>query len=177
MKRTIILPIAIVVSIGAVWMLSPRGISGARRTQVIDGSHDPKAIPDRIAYSLMFRLISGAKDETQERYIQSYIGQMGIKDKEDIRILSATAERFKQQVDELDARVSAIKKLESESRAQRLPETQQQLRQLRAQFDAAVEEAISSISDDMSKPGLDQLKRFMNLKFKAKVKLRTDGAA
>lgn len=122
MKRAIILPIAIVVSISAIWMLSPRGISGARKTDLVDGSQDPKAIPDRIAYSLMFRLISGAKDETEKRYIQSYIVQMGIKDKEDLRILSATAERFKQRVDELDAKVGAIKKLESESRTQRLPE-------------------------------------------------------
>jgi hypothetical protein len=152
----IILPIAIVVSIGAVWTLSPRGISGTRKTDVVDGSHNPKAIPDRIAYSLMLRLIT---------------------DQEDIRILSATAEKFKQKVDELDAKVSAIKKLESESRAPRLPETQQQLRQFRAQFDGAVEEAVSSISHDMSKPGLDQLKHFMDLKFKAKVKLRADGAS
>ena len=87
MKRTMILPIAIVVSIGAVWMLSPRGISGARKTDLVDGSHDPKAIPDRIAYSLMLRLVSGGKDETEKRYIQSYISQMGIKNQEDIRIL------------------------------------------------------------------------------------------
>ena len=70
-----------------------------------------------------------------------------------------------------------VLELESESRKQRSPETQQQLRQFRAQFDAAVEEAVSSISHDMSKPGLDQLKRFMDLKFKAKVKLRSDGAS
>lgn len=177
MKRTIIFFMAVAVSVSAVWMLSPRGISGTRRTDLVDGSRDPKAIPDRIAYSLMFRLIAGAKDENEKRYIQSYIGRMGIQDKEDVRILSATADKFKQKVNDLDAKVTAIKKPESEARAKRLPDAQQQLRELRAQFDAAVEEAIASLSHDMSKAGLAQLKRFLDLEFKTKVKLRTEGTS
>ena len=165
---------AIAVSVSAAWMLSPRGAE-SRRTDLVDGSQDPTRIPDRIAYSLMLRLISGAKDEKEKRYIRSYITRMGIQDAEDLRILSATADNFKQKIEELDAKVTAIKKPENEGGAQRVPHAQQQLRQLRSQFDTAVEEAIASLSRDMSKPGLAQLKQFMDLEFKTKVKLRTEG--
>jgi len=172
-KRTIILFMAVAVTVGAVWMLSLRSNSEARKMDLIDGGRDQNAIPDRIAYSLMLRLISGARDENEKRYVQSYVARIGIHDKDDVRVLSATADKFKQKVQELDAEVTELKQTESENRTERLPSTQHQLRELRLRFDAAIQEAIASLSHDMSKRGFAQLKQFMNGEFKSKVKLRT----
>ena len=81
MKRMIILPIAIVVSIGAVWGLAPRGISGARKIDLVNGSHDSKAIPDRIAYSLMFRLISGGRTKLRSAISSPTLVKWGLRTK------------------------------------------------------------------------------------------------
>ena len=164
-------------SLTLVWMFFPRSTSRANKIVTIDGSENAQAIPDRVAYSLILRLLSSAKDDNERRHIRSYISRMGFQNMDDVRILSTTAENFRMKVADLDSRIAEIRKAEVNAKINRRSEIQRQLSELQMRMDAIVDEAIQSLSRSLSKPGHVQLQNFMNSQFKAKVKLqinRTD---
>lgn len=65
----------------------------------IDGAVNPELIPDAIAYSMLFRLISDRQTEAERKSIQSYLAQAGILVSSDRDSLIAVAEEYKQRVD------------------------------------------------------------------------------
>src|SRR5207244_821799 len=61
-----------------------------QRPEIIDGAANPELIPDRVAYSLLFRLIANRKTAEEKSHIRAYIRQIGLADS-DITQLSMTA--------------------------------------------------------------------------------------
>jgi hypothetical protein len=74
-------------------------------------------IPDRVAYSLFFRLIANRKTADEKSHIRAYIRQMGFGES-DIDGLIAAADEFQQRVGQLDAQAKQIKSSNSGPSAQ-----------------------------------------------------------
>jgi hypothetical protein len=138
----------------------------------IDGRRTPEKIPDRVAYSLVFRLISSYKDETEKQRIKSYISYMGVDKEADVNTIFAIAEEYKQQMSTVDAEVQTIKGRENPSNPHRSAEAQARLLQLRAKRDAIVEKTVSSLSQRLSKEGAEKVRLFINEQAKRKIKMR-----
>ncbi len=68
-------------------------------TRVVDGAVNPELIPDQVAYSLPFRLLSTRHTQEQKKRIQSYITQM---DLGDANRLLAVADEFDRRVGVFD---------------------------------------------------------------------------
>ncbi|HET6892419.1 MAG TPA: hypothetical protein VFH31_15055 [Pyrinomonadaceae bacterium] len=139
---------------------------------VIDGSVSPEKIPDRIAYSLMLRLISSGRNESEKRHLKSYVARIGLTSDVDAQALFSAAEEYQRRVNSLDARVKAIKEQEKRDQATRSPQTQRLLEQVQSEYDVITDEIVNSFSARLSKDGQATLQRFMDHKFKKNVKLR-----
>lgn len=94
---------------------SPERINATPQTPAgeIDGAVNPELIPDHVAYSLLFRLISSRETEEEQRQIKAYIrgiglGESGNRDGTDADVLIAMAEGFRQQVNVFDAEANDI---------------------------------------------------------------------
>lgn len=142
----------------------------------IDGSKSPEMIPDRVAYSLMLRLISSPRTETERRHIKAYIAQIGIESDADIIVLQAVAEQFSRQADIIDSEVKALKVKESQSNSRRAVATQNRLNQLREQLDSVTIDAIQSLRSRLSGNGLDRLQQFVNSRVKRNIRMRAESS-
>src|SRR5215216_7278947 len=70
MNRTIILPIAIVVSIGAVWIVSPRGFAERRfdsvHTLAARSQAPANTVPEHVIYRMLFHHVHVLQDSATE---------------------------------------------------------------------------------------------------------------
>lgn len=153
---------------------------------MVDGAKHPELIPDRVAYSLLFRVISGRRDAQAKARIRSYIRQFGTGVKgcaesdcskrmgdSDVDALLAAADEFQQRVGALDQQAGEIKK---NHWATRTPETMAQLAQLQRQKDAILAEIIASLPRRLSAGGLNRLRAHVEGRVKPRTKIRKPSA-
>lgn len=148
----------------------PQNIPDAPGT--IDGAKTPEKIPDRVAYSLVLRLISGYKDETERHHIKAYINQMGIQSDADVNAIFAVAEEYKQQVAAIDTSANGAKVQELRNQSGLSSTTQSRLMELRSQRDLLIDKSVVSLSNRLSPDGLAKMSKFINERVKKKVKMR-----
>lgn len=144
----------------------------ANNFTVIDGANNAELIPDRVAYSLLFRLLSSPRNDFERSHINSYVADIGFENDADSAVLLSAAVNHKRRVDALDMHVNGIKEKERNHNAPRPPETQLVLRKLQPQYDLVTDETVASLSSALSASGQATLQRFMDERFKKKVKLQ-----
>jgi hypothetical protein len=137
---------------------------------VIDGADNPENIPDRVAYSLFLRMISGYKNETEKRYVEAYIEQMGIANKADAQALLAVAMEFKRRADDIEAEAKKARQRLNESATGR-EAAQATLRQLRLKRDSITDDIMSNLPRRLSQDGEAKVRRFINEQVKRKVRM------
>lgn len=86
-------------------------------SRIIDGAVHPELISDRVAYSLMFRLIANRRTPEEKGRIRAYLRHIGLGDA-DIDGLIAAAEEFHQGVNPLDGQAKQSRLAIEESQPQ-----------------------------------------------------------
>lgn len=174
--------------------VAPEASAGTAHQQpsdVTDGDGNPELIPDRVAYSLLLRLIANRQTIDERGRIRSYIRGMGLgrqsckgcpkpagadeaEDDRDIDALIALAEEFHRRVSVLDQQAKEIK-----LRARTAPEPQvmAQLAQLQRQKEAIVDEVIAALPARLSAGGLESTRRHVNGRVKARIKMDVPSAS
>lgn len=156
----------------------------------INGSSSPELIPDRVAYSILFRLIANSKTPEERNRIESYIrGMLNIgcktcgalmengkmvnaananrpteQEKADVDAVFATVDEFKQQVESLDNQAREIKVNRRSD-----PQALQHLIALQAQKNILVENKIASLINRLSPVSRSNLQSFINEHLKQKI--------
>jgi hypothetical protein len=176
MKKLILLGLAASLALVAFHTSSFNKPVGASEIAIIDGAERPEMIPDRVAYSLLFRLLSSGRNETEKQHLKSYIARIELSSDDDINALFSAAAEYARRVNSLDVRVNAIKEQENHHQARRSPTTQQLLQEMQAQYDLTIDEIVNSLSKKLSKDGEVKLNLFMDQRFKKNVKLRSSDA-
>jgi hypothetical protein len=149
----------------------------------IDGAKNPEKIPDRIAYTILFRLIGGRDTEEEKNRMRSYIKQMlGCKScskekvtEEELQAYNGridaivnAAEEFYQRVGALDKQVQEINK---DNWPNYSPEKKAQLTGLQRQKEAIVDEITTGLLNKLDKEGKDKLRKHINERVKHKIKI------
>lgn len=152
---------------------------------VINGAKNPQLIPDQVAYSLLFRLVSGAQNAEAKMRVRSYVKQMvgecsncpgeeATKDKnkrkeQDTNAFVTTAYEFQQRVSVLDQQAIEIKKLNWPNPS---PEVMARLSQLQRQKEVIVAELMASLPKRLSASGANKLRSHVSERVKRNMKMR-----
>ena len=76
----------------------------------VNSGQNSELIPDRIAYLMVFRLLSSYKNEAERNRLRGYVQQnLGITDNNEIEAVFRLADDFKQRTTPLDNQINAIK--------------------------------------------------------------------
>jgi len=137
-----------------------------QQNTIIDGATHPELIPDRTAYSVLFRLIANRRTPEERSRIRAYIRQIGFTDV-DVDALIALANEFHERVSPLDAEAKQIK---SGNRGIATPELRTQLLQLQRQKEAIVDHLVVSLPDRLSPDGVNQLRQHVTGRVKRRLK-------
>ena len=154
---------------------------------MIDGAKNPELIPDRVAYSLLFRVISGRQNEADRERVRSYVRQFGTGVKgcddnkdcskrmsnADVDAILAAAAEYQGRVAALDQQAGEIKK---NNWSNRTPEIMAQLTQLQRQKDAVIDEFVASMPKRLSPGGLKRLRDHVEGRVKVKTKIKKHAA-
>jgi acetylornithine deacetylase/succinyl-diaminopimelate desuccinylase-like protein len=198
MKRTILLALALVIcTIGAVIGTSvsatrskveaPRPVDSPN---TIDGAKNPELIPDRVAYTLLFRLIANRQSEQQRINIRGYVRQMGLgmqrckacpkpegvkdaDDDSDLYALIAAAEEFHERVSVLDKQAKEIREA---NRITPNPQMMPQLELLQREKEAIVDEIVASLPGRLSTDATEKVRSHIKDRVKAKIKMDSRSA-
>lgn len=152
---------------------------------VINGAKNPQLIPDQVAYSLLFRLVSGTQDAEAKKRIRSYVKQMvgecsncpgeeatrdkNKKKEQDTDAFITIANEFQQRVGVFDQQVIEIKKRNWPNPS---PEVMAQLTQLQRQKEAIVDELMASLPKRLSSKGVDKVRSHISERVKRNVKMK-----
>jgi acetylornithine deacetylase/succinyl-diaminopimelate desuccinylase-like protein len=152
---------------------------------IVNGAHNPDLIPDRVAYSLIFRLISEHQGEAEKENIRAYIRHLGLgkqgckkcllpSEEADVDALIAAANEFKQRVGTLDTQAGELR---SRHRENLPPTVKGQLTQLQRRKDAIVAEIVASLPKRLSANGHQRLRERVRERVKSRVKMAPKTAA
>jgi hypothetical protein len=152
---------------------------------VINGAKNPELIPDVVAYSLLFRFVSGAQGAEAQKRIRHYVRQMGLGDQtcylcsgekepkakgddRDIDAFIAAAAEFQQRVNVLDQQAIEIRKrnwpnLSTEEKAQ--------LTRLQRQKEIIVTEIVASLPRRLRADGVNKVHAHVNERMKRRIKM------
>lgn len=130
----------------------------------IDGALNPSEVPDIVAYSLLFRLLSGRKTKEEIRNAIAYIKYKNLGDPQQ---LLAVAEEYRERIDDLQRRATTV----ISGKEQIQP----------SNFDpgkfAIISEIINSLPRRLAKDnGFNKLRKHINEGVKPKVKIYTGDA-
>jgi len=154
---------------------------------VINGAKNPALIPDQVAFSLLFRVISGNQSAEAKRRIRHYVRQIGLgdqtcyactgqkatKDKSkdrEIDAFIAAADEFQQRVGALDQQATEIKKRSWPPSPQAMAE----LTQLQQQKEEITREIVASLPRRLGAEGSNKVWKHVNERVKKKVRIRTN---
>jgi len=150
----------------------------------IDGSKNPELIPDKVAYSILFRFLSNRQSENEKDKVRAYLKQRlcancsGILETSTsnlepstsniVNALLAAAGQFRQQVSVLDNQVKSIKDQHWPNPSS---DVMAQLKQLQDQKEALVLAAVASLQTRIDAEGRTRVQQFVHNNFKRKIKM------
>lgn len=149
---------------------------------VVDGAKNPELIPDNVAYSLLFRFISGKQVTEARERARSYIKQFGAGIQQcidsdcakrmsdaDVDAIIAAADEFQRRVSILDQKAIEIKKRYWPNLS---PDVMAQLKHLQRQKEAVVAEIVASLPGRLSANGLSRVRAHINGRVKVRTKIK-----
>lgn len=147
----------------------------------IDGAKNPELIPDHVAYSAIFRMLSNRHTNDEIIRMRAYVKQMGLGKQtcqpcppgfgtadSDVDALLNTAEEFYQRVQVIDNQVAEIK---DRSWPNPSKEVLAQLRVLQQRKETIAVELAASLSARLTPEGLQVMRRHISAHVKQHVKL------
>lgn len=152
-------------------------------TGTIDGATQPDMVPDRVAYSLLFRFLSGRNTEDEKNRARAYVRMIfGCKDcrteketPEQKAAAQAEVEAFLSIAADFEKHVSALDRQARETKgpvgAKPDVEARKKLGQLKKQKDSFVDGLVASLPSRLGASAVAKLRRYMKEEFKQKVKI------
>lgn len=144
----------------------------------IDGAKNPEKIPDKAAYSLLFRFLSGRTTDAEKNRARAYVRMMlrgtgcvppGASEEAHIDSLLAAAEDFNRRASVLDRQAQEVK---GNNRFDRSPEKLSKLKGLQKHKDALVMEVVATLPGRLGADVAQKLHEHMNTVFKRKMKIK-----
>ncbi len=147
----------------------------------IDGGKTPDLIPDHVAYSALFRLLSNRRTEDEAYRARAYVKQMGLGThrcrscppelstaESDVDVVLASAEEFYQRINALDQQVAEIKQRNWPNPS---GHTMAALTVLQQQREAVAIQIAVSLAARLTPKGMERVRRYINEHVKQRVKL------
>lgn len=165
--------------------LNPPAQGEVRSANTINGSSNPELIPDHIAYSLLFRFLSGRTTEAERNRARSYIKMIfrcegcalptPAASEEQINALIAVSDEYAEKVRLLDLQATQLKATTLVPGQELSTGTRTQLLALQAQKNALVLELVATLPGRVGPAGAEKIRKFMTEYFKPKIKLHRSG--
>lgn len=155
---------------------------------VIKGADNPDSIPDHMAFSVIFRLLSNASTDVEKQRARSYLRRMGLgvqacntcpaaaspeARERDIDAFLSAANEFKQQVSALDEQARDIR---TRNRSAMTPAVMARLTQLQRQKEAIVKSIVASLPRRLTADGITLLRQRAREHVKKNIKVTPKGA-
>lgn len=154
---------------------------------IIDGAKNPELIPDQVAFSLLFRVISGNQSPEAKQRMRHYVRQIGLGDQtcyacngqkpptdkakdQEIDTFIAVADEFQQRIGVLDEQAAEIKKRSWPPSLQAMTE----LTQLQQQKEAITREIVASLPKRLGTEGSNKVWKHVTDRVKKKARIRTN---
>jgi len=158
---------------------APTNPVGQIPEQLIDGSKNPEKVPDRVAYSLLFRFLSGRKTDEEKKRARSYLKMVfSCSDCKDSAVLEnneaqinavmAAAAEFEKRVEVLDLQAKVLK---DRAGAQTGKEDKIKLSKLQKQKESLVDEISASLPGRLGEKGTQKMRQFVKEHMKSKIKI------
>lgn len=139
------------------------------------GSSNPQLISDRIAYTMILRLLSShGNDPTKIKRLRGYVQQnLGINEPSDVLAVFRLAVDFKQRNSPLDNQVNSIKESYHALGHPTISQTdQQRLDRLKQDKERVVDDLIADIPRRMSVNGKNRLNQSIQERVKSKIRMQ-----
>jgi hypothetical protein len=141
----------------------------------INGAQQPERIPDRAAYSILFRVLSNRNTEQEKQRARAYVRHVLAcskcnktkEDDTDADAILTLVEEFNQKVKNLD---SEVKRLKDTHWPQPGAQVMARLQEMQVQKDKVMDELISSLPKRLSIDGLEKIKAHIG-RMKTKMKV------
>lgn len=162
-------------------------ISPARQqpTGFIDGSVNPELVPDQVAYSLLFRLLSDRHTKEEQNRVRSYLKmtfgcsncnqaelkKRGVSEDAHINAFLVVVNEFEQRVGALDRKAQDLHDRYWPNPSH---EVLAQLNEMQKQKEGIVAELVASLPTRLGAAGMEKLRQHINERVKRKVKMTSD---
>lgn len=157
-------------------------LSSPRSAAVVDGASNPELIPDQVAYTLLFRLLSDRHTAEEKNAARSYLKmtfgcgdcneeQQRRADRQ-INAFLVVVKQFEQRVGNLDRQAQELQDLNGPNPSR---DVLAQLNELESQKEAIVSQLIDSLPNHLDEDGMTKLHRHLNGRVKPKVKMTAKG--
>jgi hypothetical protein len=155
---------------------------------VIKGADNPDLIPDHMAYSVIFRLLSNAQTDVEKQRARAYLRRMGLgvqackscpttaspeAREMDIDAFLAAANEFKQRVSALDEQAKNIRTL---NHSDMTPDVIARLTQLQRKKDIIAWRIAASLPSRLTSDGITLLRQRVKEYVKKNIKVTPKGA-
>lgn len=151
-------------------------------SRMIDGSKNPRDVPDHVAYSMLFRFLGRSQTPGHISRVRGYIREMGFADypcqscpkqiegdQADVDTLLSVAQEYEQRVGILDNAAKEIKARTWNSPNQRsMPE----LSELQRQKEVILDEMLLAVTTRMSAQAKAKIRKHLDERIKPRVKIR-----
>jgi len=139
----------------------------------VSGENNPELIPDRIAYTMIFRLLSSYKNDAERKRLRGYVQQnLGITDNNEIEAVFRLADDHKQRTLPIDSEINAIKDRYHPSHSPYSNDDRKQIEKLKKNKEKIINDLISDIPRRLSANGKDKLHRSIQERVKQKIKIK-----
>jgi hypothetical protein len=155
---------------------------------VIKGADNPDLIPDHMAFSVIFRLLSNAQTDVEKQRARAYLRRMGLgvqackncptaatpeARERDIDAFLNAASEFKQQVSVLDEQARDIR---THNRSAITPSVMARLTKLQKQKEIIVWRIVASLPSRLTSDGITLLRQRVKEHVKRNIKVTPKGA-
>lgn len=157
-------------------------LSPPRFAGVVDGAINPELIPDQLAYTLLFRLLSDRHTKEEKNAARSYLKMtFGCTDCNDeqrrraekhINAFLVVVKQFERRVGTLDRQAQELHDLTGPNPSQ---DVLAQLNELESQKEVVISEMVDSLPNHLDEDGMAKLHQHLNERVKRKMKMTGKG--
>lgn len=134
---------------------------------------NPELIPDRIAYMMVFRLLSSHRNESDRKRLRPYIKQiLGITNNNDIEEVFRLADDFKRLTLPIDSQINSIKERYHPAHSPFNNDDRQELNKLKKDKEKIVDDLMDDIPRRLTANGKNKLHRNIQERVKQKIKVK-----
>ncbi len=139
----------------------------------VRSEQNSELIPDRVAYMMVFRLLSSHKNDAERKRLRGYVQQnLGITDENEIEAVFQLADDFKQRTLPVDNQINSIKERYHPTHSAFSNDDRKKLEKLKKDKEKIVDDLVTDIPRRLSENGKLKLHQNLQEHVKQKIKIR-----